>query len=50
MDSKEYVKKKEFELKHIVTEKNVKNFRITQVKLYKDGIVCREKSNAIEID
>ncbi len=36
--------------KHIVTQKNGKKFRITQIQLYKDGKVWREMSNAIKID
>ena len=36
--------------KHVVTQKNGKKFRITQIQLYKDGMVWREISNAIEID
>ena len=35
---------------HIVTQKNGKKFRITQIQLYKEGMVWREISNAIEID
>ena len=36
--------------KHIVTKKNGETFRITQIQLYKDGMVWREMSNAIRID
>ena len=36
--------------KHVVTQKNGKKFRITQIQLYKEGMVWREISNAIEID
>jgi hypothetical protein len=36
--------------KHIVTQKNGKMFRITQIQLYKEGMVWREISNAIEIE
>ena len=35
---------------HVVTQKNGKKFRITQIQLYKEGMVWREISNAIEID
>ena len=36
--------------RHVVTQKNGKKFRITQIQLYKEGMVWREISNAIEID
>ena len=36
--------------KHVVTQKNGKKFRITQIQLYYEGLVWREISNAIEID
>ena len=36
--------------KHVVTQKNGKKFRITQIQLYKEGMVWREISNAIEIE
>ena len=36
--------------KHVVTQNNGKKFRITQIQLYKEGMVWREISNAIEID
>ncbi len=36
--------------KHVVTQKNGKKFRITQIQLYKESMVWREISNAIEID
>ena len=36
--------------KHIVTQKNGKKFRVTQIQLYKDGKVWREMSNAIQIN
>ena len=36
--------------KHIVTQKNGKKFRVTQIQLYKDGKVWREISNAIKIN
>ncbi len=36
--------------KHVVTKKNGEKFRITQIQLYKDGMVWREMSNAIRID
>ena len=36
--------------KHVVTQKNGKKFRITQIQLYKEGMVWREISSAIEID
>ena len=36
--------------KHVVTQKNGKKFRITQIQLFKEGMVWREISNAIEID
>ena len=36
--------------KHIVTQKNGKKFRVTQIQLYKDGKVWREMSNAIAIN
>ena len=36
--------------KHVVTQKNGKKFRITQIQLYKEGTVWREIINAIEID
>ena len=32
------------------TQKNGEKFRITQIQLYKDGMVWREMSNAIKID
>ena len=36
--------------KHVVTQKNGKRFRITQIQLYKEGMVWREISSAIEIN
>ena len=36
--------------KHIVTQKNGKKFRVTQIQLYKDGKVWREMSNAIKLN
>ena len=36
--------------RHVVTQKNGKKFRITQIQLYKEGMVWREISNAIKID